>query len=259
MPTRLSLAQHLAALGTAMTAFVRYADRAGLDADVPTCPGWTVRDLIAHQGMVHRWATALVSGERPRVAQERSAAWQAEGLVAMDPLGWLRTGAVRLSHQLTQAAPDLEVLTFLADAPAPREFWARRQAHETTIHAVDAQAAALGRVPEPAEADWIGAEVAVDGIDELLGGFLPRPTSTLRSAEESLLVVRLPDVGESWEVEVGPHPPRTLRLGDGDRGRSADWELTGDAGEVYLRVWNRGAPPAMPTGDWRELTAVAWG
>jgi len=30
------------------------AGRAGLDAPVPTCPGWLVRDLLSHAGGVHR-------------------------------------------------------------------------------------------------------------------------------------------------------------------------------------------------------------
>ena len=64
---------------------------------------------------------------------------------------------------------------FLADAPSPRCFWARRQCHETTIHAVDALSASLGRYPVAADASWIGTELALDGIDELLTGFLPRP------------------------------------------------------------------------------------
>ena len=33
-------------------------------AAVPTCPGWTVRDLIRHTGGVHRWATGFVADGR---------------------------------------------------------------------------------------------------------------------------------------------------------------------------------------------------
>lgn len=35
-------------------------ESAGLDADVPTCPGWTMRPLLGHVGMLHRWAATLV-------------------------------------------------------------------------------------------------------------------------------------------------------------------------------------------------------
>ncbi|HEY8059487.1 MAG TPA: maleylpyruvate isomerase N-terminal domain-containing protein, partial [Acidimicrobiales bacterium] len=59
---RLGVPRHLEGLREAMVAFVRYADRAGLRAPVPTTPDWTVRRLVAHQGMVHRWASATVRG-----------------------------------------------------------------------------------------------------------------------------------------------------------------------------------------------------
>ena len=78
---------------------------------------------------------------------------------------------------------------FLNDAPPARGFWARRQCHETTMHAVDALAASLGRAPRPDEV-WVDPELAGDGIDELLGGFLTRPRSRLRCDEDALLVVR---------------------------------------------------------------------
>ena len=32
---------------------------------MPTCPAWTVDALVAHQAMVHRWATAHVRGDDP--------------------------------------------------------------------------------------------------------------------------------------------------------------------------------------------------
>src|ERR1051326_790516 len=37
------------------------AERAGMGAAVPSCPDWTVRDLLKHTGYVHRWATDIVS------------------------------------------------------------------------------------------------------------------------------------------------------------------------------------------------------
>src|ERR1700752_1604641 len=38
------------------------AERAGMGAPVPSCPGWAVRDLLKHTGYVHRWATGIVAG-----------------------------------------------------------------------------------------------------------------------------------------------------------------------------------------------------
>ena len=252
MPTQLTTAQHLAGLSEALRAFVRYADRAGLEAWVPTCPDWTVLDLVAHQGMVHRWAAALLGGERP--TDEEVAAYEASGRDSEHPLRWLADGAAALAEAVNGASDDVEALVFLNDAPPAREFWARRQCHETTMHAVDALAASLGRPPRPDEV-WIDPELAGDGIDELLGGFLTRPRSRLRCDEEALLVVAPDDLADWWEVGMGPRPAVTTRRTTGDEPPDeADWELTGGAVELYLRLWNRTEPPE----EWRRLTAVTW-
>ena len=256
MPTQLSTARHLEGLRDAMLAFVRYADRAGLDANVPTCPDWTVRQLVAHQGMVHRWAAALVRGEHVEDAQ--TAAFERDGRRHRDPLAWLREGSLELARSISDAPDDLEAVVFLHDAPAPRAFWARRQCHETTIHAVDAMAAALGRPPRADEL-WVDIDVAADGIDELLGGFLTRPRSRLRCDEDSLLVVAPDDVGELWEVSLGQRPAVTTRRTSAGDDPDPDWELTGSAVELYLRLWNRAAVPVPGSDDtWRQLTAVDW-
>ena len=255
MPTHLTITRHLGGLHEAVTAFVAYAGRAGLDAPVPTCPDWSVLDLVAHQGMVHRWAAALVRGERP---DDRAVeGYEESGRAAGDPLAWLTAGAAELASAIADAPDDLETLIFLNDAPPARGFWARRQCHETTMHAVDALAASLGRAPRPGEV-WIDPELAGDGIDELLGGFLTRPRSRLRCDENALLVVRPDDLDDWWEVDLGPRPAVvTRRLAGPAADRppdEADWELTGGAVELYLRLWNRLDPPE----EWRRLTAVTW-
>ncbi|MFC7405605.1 maleylpyruvate isomerase family mycothiol-dependent enzyme [Georgenia alba] len=253
MPTELSVTQHLEGLRAAVLALTAEAFRAGLRAEVPTCPGWRVRDLLAHQGMVHRWAAAQLRG-----ADGDSAGWEEEGRRHADPLEWLRDGAVELARQLTDAPDDLAAKVFLRDAPRPRAFWARRQCHETTIHAVDAQAAALGRPPDTGEVDWITPELAADGIDELLGGFLPRRRSRLRLERAARLVVAPRDAPWSWLVELGPEPPVTTRHAGG-RESDADWAVTGSAVELYLRLWNRTDEPLTGDGlDWAGLAQVTW-
>jgi uncharacterized protein (TIGR03083 family) len=252
VPTRLELERHLDGLRDAVAAFVAYAGRAGLEAAVPTCPDWDVRDLVAHQGMVHRWAAALVRGERP--TDEEVDAHEAAGLAAGDPLGWLEEGAAAFAEAVDAAPDDRPTPVFLRDAPPGRRFWARRQCHETTMHAVDALAASLARAPR-AEEVWVDAELAGDGIDELAGGFLTRRSSRLRCAEPSLLVVRPDDLPDWWELELGPGPAVTTRRSAADEPpEDPDWELTGGAVELYLRLWNRTHPPE----EWRSLTAVTW-
>lgn len=250
----ISLSGHLEGLREAMVSFVRSAERAGLAAPVPTTPDWTVRQLVAHQGMVHRWSAAMVRGE-----EVAPAVWDQEGQAAADPLEWLRDGAIEVVSTIVAAPADLEALVFLADAPPARPFWARRQCHETTIHAVDALSAELGRYPVAADAGWIGADLALDGIDELLTGFLPRRFSRLRSEQPRRIVVR-PEEGErSWLVELGEEAPVTTRL-DGPAEAEGDVLLEGSAAALYLTLWNR-SDEVVPSGDWdlwREGAQVRW-
>jgi hypothetical protein len=207
--------------------------------------------------MVHRWAAALVRGERPD--DDAVAAYEAEGRAAPDQAGWLREGALEVARAVTDAPDDRDAPVFLNDAPPrPRAFWARRQCHETTIHAVDALSASLGRAPRPDET-WIDPTVALDGIDELLGGFLTRPRSRLRCEEEALLVVAADEGTDWWEVSLGPRPAVVTRHRTAyDGGSDPDWEVTGSAVELYLRLWNRSDPADPAEGDWRHLTAVRW-
>jgi uncharacterized protein (TIGR03083 family) len=257
VPTDLTPEEHLEGLRDAMVAFVRYVETADPAAAVPTCPEWTLRELVAHQGMVHRWAAALVRGERPD--DDAVAAHEVEGRVVGDLVGWLRAGAAEVAHAVEGAPENLVAPVFLHDAPAPRAFWARRQCHETTIHAVDAMSASLGRHPRPDET-WVDAVLALDGIDELLSGFLSRPRSRLRCEEEALLVVVPDDAADWWEVALGPHPAVVTRHRTAyDGAADPDWEVTGSAVELYLRLWNRTDPAHPAEGDWRQLTAVRWG
>ena len=169
MPTHLSLEQHLEALARGGAALAAAAAAAAPDAKVPTCPAWDVTDLVVHQGMVHRWAAANLRGER----DHDTAASQAKGRAAARLLDWYADGLAALIDTVRATPDDAKATVFLKDAPPPRRFWARRQAHETTIHGVDAVAAARGRWPTAADVD-IDPALASDGIDELLMGFITR-------------------------------------------------------------------------------------
>src|SRR5207247_5173243 len=60
------VAEHLAALVREGDLLAAAADRTPLDTPVPTCPQWTMRDLVRHVGDVHRWAAAHVAEGRIR-------------------------------------------------------------------------------------------------------------------------------------------------------------------------------------------------
>lgn len=153
---------------------LRAAAQRGLDAPVPSCPGWTVASIIAHlMGGVYARRLETIR-LRPSVPQTR------------DPhdLGlpesvtrWLASS----NHDAATAPPDVidsfaavvnqvesELYTLDPDEPLatwwpPMQtaaFFQRRLAHENAIHRWDVQLA--HHLTEPIE-----PELATDGIDEM--------------------------------------------------------------------------------------------
>jgi len=127
---------------------------------IPTCPGWTLRQLVTHVGRAHRWAAEITRTRSDAFIPFRAVP---DGKLPDDraeQCAWLRAGAARIIDAVREAGSDL-VWSFIG--PAPAGFWIRRMAHETLVHRADAQLAA-GAEPEPV----IEAEVAADAIDEWL-------------------------------------------------------------------------------------------
>ncbi|MEU8433137.1 maleylpyruvate isomerase family mycothiol-dependent enzyme [Streptomyces sp. NPDC029216] len=227
------------------------AERAGTDAVVPTCPEWRVADLLRHTGAVHRWAAGYVADG----LLEPAPFPQAPELAGAELLAWFREGHAELVRVLTEAPEELRCWTFLPTAaPSPLAFWARRQAHETTVHRFDAQSA------RGVAFDAVSPEFAEDGVDELLTGFHARPRSRVRTEQPKLVRVRAADTGAVWTVHLSKEPARTVR---GDTDDPADCELTGEASWLYAALWNR-LPLTGPgvTGDttlarlWQETAGI---
>lgn len=224
--------RHVDALATEGRRFAAAAERAALDATVPTCPEWTVRDLVRHLGGVHRWATGYVAG---RFTEQRDVdldevvggRWPGDD----ELLSWLRAGHEALVAALRDADPDLSCWTFLR-APSPLAMWARRQCHETTVHRVDAEAAA-GAPPSPVE-----PAVAADGVDELLTCFVTRRGGRLRADPPRTMRVTATDSPGDWHVHVGPD--RVTTLAGAEAAAPADCTVRGPAADLYLALWNRG-------------------
>lgn len=225
------------------------AEAAGADAPVTGCPGWRVRDLVAHMGAVHRWATVFVARGRQQPAPLPAV----PGMPDEALVPWLREGHAALVEALDTAPADLVCWTFLP-APSPLAFWARRQAHETAVHRVDAEIARGGpRSPtRPA--------FAADGIDELLRGFHARH-ATVRTASPRTVVIRATDVDDAvWTVRLSDAPPRTER---GAASGVPDCTYTGPAADLCLVLWNRLPWNTVDVGGdvtlarlWRDLARI---
>ncbi|MDX6245324.1 MAG: hypothetical protein QOE76_3047 [Frankiales bacterium] len=222
------------------------ARRAGSRAPVPSCPEWTVADLLRHVGEVHRWAGAIVAEAAPENLDSTALLGELPAVAGL--ADWVADGHRLLVATLRAAPSDLECWQFLR-APSPLEFWARRQLHETSVHRMDAELAA-GTAISPVPRD-----VAEDGIDELLTGFVPRPSSRLRSQRPCSLLVAPTDSALRWWVGISEDPPVTVR-----EQRPADAVLSAPAGELYPALWNRAELPgeAEVVALWRDSVTVRW-
>ncbi len=233
------------------------AQEAGPDARIPACPEWQMRDLVTHVGQVHRWATGFVT----QGLQQPSRPPETPDLADDELVPWLREGHHHLVLALHSAPQDLAAWTFLP-APSPLAFWARRQAHETSVHRADAQQA-VGASLTP-----LPSAFAADGIDELLTGFHARDRSRIRTDVPRTLRLRATNSpGADWTVHLSDAPPQTVRTTpdiDGpDAGKPADCTIEGPAEELYLALWNRLPWDALTiTGDeslprlWQERGGV---
>jgi uncharacterized protein (TIGR03083 family) len=245
------VAAHIRALRHEGEQLAAAAQRAGMGAAVPSCPGWRVGDLLRHTSYVHRWAAAVVAQRLTRPAGEPSE----EEILQQGPddatvLGRFREGHAALVRTLEEASPDVDCWSFLG-APSPLAFWARRQAHETAIHRVDAELAADG----PAAAARFEPAFAADGVDELLMGFLAR--NIRRGSWPGLggdLAVRAEDgpaARADWLV-AGRLGADGVSRGPGP----ADCAVTGPARDLYLLLWNRAPVDGLQvTGDPGVLAA----
>ncbi|HET7311218.1 MAG TPA: maleylpyruvate isomerase family mycothiol-dependent enzyme [Mycobacteriales bacterium] len=242
--------EHIAAIEQHAQRLGADAATAGLDAPVPTCPGWSVRDVVGHLGGVHRWAASIVADGR---------AQPPDGELEQPPgdddlLEWFRDGHERLVGVLAKAADTLECWSFLP-APYPRAFWARRQAHETAIHSADVASA-------KAEPVAFATGFAVDGIDELLLGFFARRGGKLLADPAVTVALRASDAGptDAWTMRIGPQG-REVDRGDAH----GDLLVEGPASDLYQLLWNRrGTEGLEVTGDhrildtWRDKAQVRW-
>lgn len=194
-----------------------------LDTPVPTCGDWSLGELGAHLGDVHRWAATIV--RTSQVCREKFTP-HPEALLA----DWYLGGAAQLLAELRSADPAAPCWHFGAGERVAA-FWFRRQVQETLMHSYDAQVAAgLSSTMEPL--------LAADGIDEVLTVMLPKVVRwhappVLRAP----LRLHAHDTGHGWLLRpaAGGEPPTTER--DADSGEAT--VVTASAEDLLLMLWKR--------------------
>jgi uncharacterized protein (TIGR03083 family) len=222
--------------------FARIID-GDLERPVPTCPGWTFRQLATHLGRGHRWAAQIVATRATAPIPLREVA---DGKLPEDPAQhapWLNAGAGQVIDAVTAAGSDL-AWTFNGMRPAT--FWARRRAHEAAVHLADAQLAA-GRAVD------LAPDAAADGIDEWLALIAAGTEGTTDPARERPQELRVD--GQSLHFHAtdpglsGTGEWLVTRTPSGvtvQRGHSkADVAVRGPAASLLL-VLTRRLPPSDP-------------
>lgn len=226
---------------------VRGAD---LTATVPTCPDWTLEDLVRHVGGAYRWAAMTV---RTRATEMVSyeAVPDAKGPSADDPAAldaWLDEGARLAAEAMREAGPDAPVWSWAPGQPSG--FWPRRMTHETIIHRADAAATTGAAFP-------LDPEVAADTIEEWsqLMCLVPvlRPDHPLNNLLGSDRTLRLhatdtpPGAPADWLLDFTGTTPAYRHSTE-----PATTTLQGPAADL-LRVYYRRLPVDTPgievTGD----------
>ncbi|MFI9365385.1 maleylpyruvate isomerase family mycothiol-dependent enzyme [Kitasatospora sp. NPDC053057] len=228
----MEISEHIDALRREGALLADAAARTDLTAPVPTCPDWRLGDLVRHVGQVHRWAAAYPSKGLRAPLDEAGR----QAVIGPDPsdaelLDWFRDGHAALVTVLSEAPAEVECWSFLP-APSPLAFWARRQAQETAVHRFDADAAAGS--PGPA----VDTTLALDGVDELLRGFMLRGRPKVHSDSDSrrTVQVRTTDGPGSWHLTLSREP---LIVTTEEHPEPADLTISGPSRELYLLLWNR--------------------
>lgn len=225
-------AEHLAASVAGVATLLRDGD---LAAPVPTCPGWTVADLVEHLGGIHRWVTVAITehhgrGEQPAAPRGRA-----------DLQQWFDVGAEAMLTAL-RARDACDPCWTLAP-PRTVAFWWRRQAHENAMHAWDLSVALNRRVDYP-------GDLAGDGISEVLDTLVPRQVRLGRLAQPPAVVaLEATDSAESWRLggtaDAGAQDPVAV--------------VRAERARLLLLLWRRATfedPGVVVTGDSRVAREV---
>ncbi|HEX8803710.1 MAG TPA: maleylpyruvate isomerase family mycothiol-dependent enzyme [Acidimicrobiales bacterium] len=228
------------------------ARAADLDRPVPTCPGWTVRDVVAHTAGVYRHKVACMRLERPPGDDD----YEQAPPPGVDLLDWFDASLALLLAELRERGPASPSYTWW---PADRTvgFWYRRMAQETAVHRLDVEDGA--GVPTPVDPD-----LALDGIDEVLDAFVADGWDTVtpeewggvdpHAGEGRTVAVRAG--GRTWRTTILPDAMPLGRGDDGDDDGDADATVDGEPELVLLWLWGRRPDASVALGGDRSVLAA---
>jgi uncharacterized protein (TIGR03083 family) len=244
----------LRADGPAFLAAAEDASHVSEDTPIPSCPGWSMTDLVRHLGNVYRWVGEhSVRGVTDK--PDRSYSDLAASPAGPDLLAWWNAQFAAILATLEALDPQAPAWNW---APQARTagFWHRRMANETAVHRWDAQMA-LGQA-EPLE-----ARLAADGVAEVLDTWLPagRQIHTQMSTD-CLIALQALDVEHTWFVRLRGEGIALLDTDTifDDDDKPARVVAIGSASNLMLALWGRVAWDTLDvSGDEGLLNALRVG
>jgi len=220
-------------------ALVDIAARNDLDVPVPTCPGWTLGDLLAHVSGANRWVSHCVSSGL--TAQERILPPAPTGRGAL--LRWSEESLDELLSILSATSPGEPVWTPIRGALGS-VWWRRKAALEVAIHRNDAETAV------DLDRQIIDARLALDGVDEYSQEFLPLMLHAVAESPPVTAVLLSPtDIDDSRVLSLIP-------AGDERDPGTPSVELTASASDLLLWMWNRVPDGSLAVSG--DETVVTW-
>ncbi len=221
----------------------------GPDVAVPSCPGWTVADLVEHLTSLLRWvresvARGVTTKPDKRVTPVPRPDWP-------DALDGLRRELTGTIETLDALDPEFPAWTWPAQAKKAG-FWQRRMAHEVSVHRWDAELAA-GR-PTPIE-----TKLAADGVNEVLDTWLPAGRRKGSTDMHGVVHLVATDASYEWFVRLRGAGVALLDTGtildtDDHHPRAG---ATGTASELLLTLMGRRQLDVLlVTGDPRLIMAL---
>ncbi len=209
------------------------AARSDLDARVPSCPKWTVRDLAHHIGEVQwYWGQNVRAGNPDARSGGDLTAFPEDS----DLFAWLGWCTYTLLDALREAGPDSPSWAWW---PEPRTSLAvgRHQAQEAAVHRWDAEG-----VVGPGASSVLDAGLAEDGVPE----FMEIMVGADLAALPGVVTLTATDTGASWMV-AGNGADRT--------GRTS--ELRATASDLVLMLYRRlPVPDTTVEGDPMLMAAL---
>jgi len=249
----LTFPDHLRLIDERSAAFrVAVAAAPDLDAQVPTCPGWTLFDLVRHLGEGRRkWAAIVAAG--PADAPPDRSVWGGEAAprdrAAL--LDWWTASARQLLDALREAGPDRGCWTWWDTSQSPQNSGAgaRHQLQEIAVHTYDAQLA-LG-APQP-----LPAEVALDGVEEFLSTC--SATTSAWPHEPAAIDFRATE-DRSWRLWLSADGAKAATAA-GEDPAAADASAQGAASELVLVFYGRVPVDSLKLDGDRRLfdLLIAW-